>query len=413
MYDFMVFGYYAEAIGRVFFPSGSEFISLMRTFMTFGAGFLMRPLGALFLGAYIDQHGRRAGLILTLSLMSLGTISIACSPGYATIGIVAPLIIVLGRLIEGFSAGVELGGVSVYLSEIAPPNRRGFYVSWQSASQQLAVVLASLLGVLLAGSLTARQMTAWGWRVPLLAGCAIIPFLFFMRQSLSETDAYLSESKHPGFSEIVQSVRENWQVVVAGFLLALMTTISFYLITTYTPTFGASVLHLGSRRSLIVALCVGLSNFLWLPVMGGVSDRIGRRKLLIGASTLVLLTAYPALLWLVNAPSFMRLLSVELWLSFLYGTYNAGMVVYLTEIMPRSVRTSGFSLAYSLATAFGGFTPLICTLLIHWSGNRAIPGVWLATAAIAALISTYLLRNKQSQFEQVPATSLGELQSYS
>src|SRR5215469_4325843 len=149
MYDFMVFGYYASAIGQTFFPSTSAFVSLMSSLMTFGAGFLMRPLGAVVLGAYADRYGRRAGLLLTLSLMSLGILSIAGTPGYATIGLAAPLLVFSGRLLQGFSAGMELGGVSVYLAEIAPPGRRGFYVSWQSASQQLAVMFAAALGVAL------------------------------------------------------------------------------------------------------------------------------------------------------------------------------------------------------------------------------------------------------------------------
>jgi MFS transporter, MHS family, citrate/tricarballylate:H+ symporter len=190
MYDFFVFGYYAAAIGRTFFPSGSEFASLMLSLATFGVGFLMRPLGAIVLGAYIDHHGRRAGLLLTLSLMAVGTLSVALTPSYAMIGILAPLIVVLGRLIQGFSAGAELGGVSVYLAEIATPGNKGFYVSWQSGSQQVAVIFAALLGVVLQTSLTGEQMSAWGWRVPLLIGCAIVPFLFVIRRSLSETDEF-------------------------------------------------------------------------------------------------------------------------------------------------------------------------------------------------------------------------------
>jgi len=190
MYDFMIYGYYAAAIGRAFFPKSSEFASLMLAFGTFGAGFLMRPLGALTLGAYIDRHGRRRGLILTLALMSVGTLSIALAPSYAAVGALAPAIVVAGRLVQGLSAGVELGGVSVYLSEIAPPGRKGFYVSWQSASQQLAVVFAALLGVVLHRWLTSAQMDAWGWRVPLLVGCAIVPVVFVVRRSLVETEAF-------------------------------------------------------------------------------------------------------------------------------------------------------------------------------------------------------------------------------
>ena len=334
MYDFMVFGYYAAAIGRTFFPKTSEFASLMLSLATFGAGFLMRPLGALVLGAYIDRKGRRQGLMLTLGLMSVGTISIAFLPGYESIGLLAPLLVLAGRLVQGFSAGVELGGVSVYLSEIATPGHKGFYVSWQSASQQCAVIFAALLGVALNAKLSAHQMATFGWRIPLLVGCGIIPFLFLIRRSLVETEEFLSRPRHPGSREILRSVAANWPLVLLGTMLVTMTTVSFYMITAYTPTFGKQVLHLADSQTLTVTLCVGLSNLIWLPLMGALSDRIGRPPLLIAFTVLALLTAYPALLWVTGNPSFGSLLAVELWLSFIYGSYNGAMVVFLTELMP-------------------------------------------------------------------------------
>jgi MFS family permease len=196
MYDFIVFGFYASAIGAAFFPSGNHFVSLMLALMTFGVGFLMRPLGAIVLGAYADRHGRRAGLILTASLMSIGILSIACVPGYAAIGVWAPLLVLSGRLLQGFAAGMELGAVSVYLSEIATPGRKGFYVSWQSASQQAAVMFAALLGLGLNAALSPAAMSRWGWRVPLLAGCAIIPLLHRLCGSLEETDEFLASRRH-------------------------------------------------------------------------------------------------------------------------------------------------------------------------------------------------------------------------
>lgn len=394
MYDFTVFGYYAAAIGRAYFPSDNEVSSLLLTLMTFGAGFLMRPVGALVLGAYIDRHGRRAGLLLTLALMSIGTLSIAVTPGYATIGLAAPIIILLGRLIQGFSAGVELGGVSVYLSEIATPGNKGFYVAWQSGSQQVAVIFAALLGVVLGAWLLPAQMDSFGWRIPMLVGCAIIPFLFYLRGSLEETAAFRDRPRTPTPREVLRSLGVNWQIVGLGVMLTLMTTVSFYLITAYTPTFGRQVLKLASEDALIVALCVGVSNLFWLPVMGAGSDRIGRRPVLIAFTALALVTAYPVMSWLVQSPSFGRLLAVELWLSFIYGGYNGAMVVYLTEIMPADVRTTGFSLAYSLATTVGGFTPAIVTWLIATSGNRAMPGLWMSAAAAVGLAATLILARR-------------------
>ncbi|WP_242168913.1 MULTISPECIES: MFS transporter [unclassified Pseudomonas] len=392
MFDFMVYGFYATAIAKTFFPTDSAFASLMLSLATFGAGFLMRPLGAIFLGAYIDRHGRKKGLVITLALMAAGTVLIACVPGYATLGVAAPLLVLLGRLLQGFSAGVELGGVSVYLAEIATPGRKGFFVSWQSASQQAAVVFAGLLGVGLNHWLSPEEMGDWGWRVPFLIGCLIVPVIFVIRRSLEETPEFQARKHRPTLQEIVRSIGQNFGIVIAGMALVVMTTVSFYLITAYTPTFGKAELHLSDFDALLVTVCVGISNFIWLPVMGAVSDKIGRKPLLLGATILAILTAYPALSWLVANPSFSHLLMVLLWLSFLYGSYNGAMVVALTEIMPVEVRTTGFSLAYSLATAtFGGFTPAACTYLIHVLDNKAAPGIWLSGAAILGLIATLVL----------------------
>ena len=269
MFDFMVFGYYATYISKAFFPTGSDFASLMLTLMTFGAGFLMRPVGALVLGAYIDKHGRRQGLLLTLGLMALGTLAIAVTPTYAQIGVAAPVIILIGRLVQGLSAGVEVGGVSVYLNEIAPPNRKGFFCSWQSASQQAAVVFAALIGLIVSTSLDPVTMQAWGWRIPFIIGCVMIPFLFVIRRHMEETEAFLKRKDHPPLSQIMRTIGGNWGVVLQGALMAVMTTVFFYMITAYTPTFGNKVLSLTPGAALFVTACVGVTNFVLLPVMGG------------------------------------------------------------------------------------------------------------------------------------------------
>ncbi|MBN6030257.1 MULTISPECIES: MFS transporter [Pantoea] len=399
MYDFMVFGYYATAIAKTFFPGDDPFSSLMLTLMTFGAGFLMRPLGAIILGAYIDHHGRRKGLLLTLGLMALGTLTIALVPGYATLGAAAPVLILLGRLLQGFSAGVELGGVSVYLAEVAPKGRKGFFVSWQSGSQQIAVIFAALLGLGLNHLLSHDDVTEWGWRIPFVVGCLIVPFLFYIRRMLEETEAFSQRKHHPAMTEIMRSVASNWALVLAGMLMVVTTTVMFYMITAFTPTFGKTVLMMSDTQAFMVTLFVGISNLFWLPVMGALSDRIGRRPLLLAFTVLMIATAWPVLHWMVGSPSFAHLVEAELWLSFLYASYNGAMVVYLAEIMPAEVRAAGFSMAYSLATAlFGGFTPAVSSYLIHATGDKAMPGVWLTFAAICGLLGTLLIGRMVKQY---------------
>ncbi|MGF6267231.1 MHS family citrate/tricarballylate:H+ symporter-like MFS transporter [Paraburkholderia youngii] len=391
-FDFFLFGFYATQISNVFFPSTSEFASLMLTFAVFGAGFLMQPLGAIVLGTYIDKVGRRKGLIVTLSMMASGTILIAAVPGYATIGLVAPALVFIGRLLQGFSAGAELGGVSVYLAEMATPGRKGFYTSWQSASQQLSIVLAAALGYGLNNSLSTYAISAWGWRIPFFVGCGIVPFVFLLRRSLQETETYLAQRHHPSTREVFCTILKNWRVVLSGMLLVAMTTTTFYLITVYTPTFGKAVLKLSTADSLLVTLCVALSNLIWLPIGGALSDRTGRKPILMAITPLAMATAYPALSWLAFAPSFLRMLGVLLWLSFPFGMYNGAMVAALTEVMPKNVRVAGFSLAYSLETAlFGGFTPAISTYLIQAMADKAAPGYWLSIAAACGLFATLVL----------------------
>jgi MFS transporter, MHS family, citrate/tricarballylate:H+ symporter len=396
MFDFFLFGIYASHIAATFFPNDNPFVSLMVTFLSFAAGFVMRPIGALTLGPYIDRIGRRKGLIVTLLLMATGTVLIAFVPAYATIGIAAPILVLIGRLLQGFSAGVELGGVSVYLSEMAKPGQKGFYVSWQSASQQVAIVVAALLGFLINKFLMPQQISDWGWRIPFFIGCMIIPFIFVIRRSLQETKEFAARKHQPDTREIFRTLFSNWSVVLGGVGMVMMTTVSFYLITVYTPSFGKSVLHLSESQALLVTMAVGVSNFIWLPIAGAVSDRIGRKPILIAFTLLALLTSYPALSWLAANITFGHMMLVELWLSFIYAWYNGAMVVALTEVVPVTVRTAGFSLAYSLATTLGGSSLAISTFAIEATGDKAAPGYWMSFAALCGLVATLFLYRRKA-----------------
>ncbi len=395
MYDFMVFGYYAKAIGKAFFPATNPAASLLLAFMTFGAGFLMRPVGAIVLGAYIDRHGRRKGLLLTLALMGIGTLTIATMPGYSTLGIVAPLLVLVGRLVQGLSAGVEVGGASVYLSEVATEGRRGFYVAWQSASQQLAVIFAALVGLILNSTLATADMDHWGWRIPFLLGSLLLPFLLLMRSALAETEAFEHGSARPVADAVLSTLGAHARLVILGMAMAVTTTVFFYMLTAYTPTYGTTVLGLSPVQSMLVTLAVGLTNLVLLPTMGAVSDRFGRQPQLAICALLAILAGYPALQWMVAAPSFGRLVIVDILLAVIYAGYNGALVVHLTEIMPAHLRTTGFALAYSLATAiFGGFTPALATYLIEATGDKAAPGIWLMGAGLISLLAVILSGRK-------------------
>jgi len=397
-FDFFLFGFYAPYIAKAFFPSENETAALLNTFGVFWLGALMRPIGAIVLGAYIDKIGRRKGLIVTLTIMAIGTVTIAFCPAYASIGVAAPIVVLIGRLLQGFSAGVELGGVSVYLAEIATAGNRGFYTSFQSSSQQVAIFVAAIIGYVL-NQMAGDTIALFGgleigkWRIPFLIGCLIIPFIFFLRRTLEETPEFLAMKKHPSTSEVFSSAIANWKIIVLGMMVAVLTTTTFYFVTVYTPTFGRNVLKLSSQDALLVTLLVAVTNFFWNPVGGAVSDRVGRKPVLLTIACLSLVTAYPALHWLVNAPSFGKMVAVEMMFSFYFGVYSGTMLGALVEVVPKHVRTTCFSLAFALAAGlFGTFTPFAATWLIAHTGDKASPGLWLmcaATLGIFAALTIY------------------------
>jgi MFS transporter, MHS family, citrate/tricarballylate:H+ symporter len=386
VYDYSVYGFYAVYIAAAFFPTGSAFLSLMLSLMTFGIAAVARPFGAIVLGSYTDRKGRRAGLLLTLVLMSVGSITIAITPGYATIGILAPLLIVIGRLIQGFAFGAESSGVNVYLAEIATPGNRGFYIAWQNASQGVTLSLTAGIGVILAATFSNEQMAAWGWRIPFVIGCLVIPVLFWLRRSLEETEVFL-KSHHPRRTgEVLKILVEHSTVLVLALALWVLHTTGFYLMLTYTPTFGGQVLHLPPLDNLLVPSCAGLSFFVVTLLCGGLSDRFGCRPLVIAGSLLLLTTAFPAFSWLAAAPSFARLLAVDLWLSLLLGIYCGGVVPLIAELMPSAARTTGMALVISIGSGlFGSFTPALGILLTEVTGSPAAPALWLTVTALVAL----------------------------
>ncbi len=369
-YDFFVYGFYDSYIGRAFFPNEDPIASLMLSFATFGVGFLMRPLGAVILGAYIDRHGRRVGLILSLTV---GTLSIAVTPSYAQIGMAAPLIVLVGRLLQGFSAGVELGGVSVYLAELATPGNRGFYTSWQSASQQVAAIVAALIGVALSASVSQADMAAWGWRIPLLIGCSVIPVILWLRRSLAETEAFhqiqnaqcVGSVPHGGAKLESRAHRHGPVDLHHDDVL---------------PEYGlhADVRTGGSSpRGHVRPGCGRVRRLGEFHLVAGRGRHFRPDRALPAAvrnsraGHRVVVSRHALA---VGAPSFAKLLAVVMLYSSFFGLYNGAMIPLLAEMMPPAVRTAAFSLAFSLATAvFGSFTPLVSTWLIKSRTGRRRP----------------------------------------
>jgi MFS transporter, MHS family, citrate/tricarballylate:H+ symporter len=387
MFDFFLAGIYAHQIGKAFFATGNEYFDTLFAFIVFWFGALMRPLGAIYLGAYVDSLGRRKGLLLTLGIMATGTVIIAVTPSYATIGIAAPIIVIAGRLLQGFSAGVELGGVSVYLAEIATPGHKGFVTSFQSGSQQVAVFVAALIGYAVKQALPQDAIDAWGWRIPFFIGCMIVPLIFFLRRSLQETPEFLARKVHPKPAEIYRSLAANANIVLLGMLMVMLTTVSFYFITVYTRDYS-NTLHLSDAGSLLVTMLIAATNLIWLPIGGAVSDRIGRLPVMLAAAAVMFFSAWPGLAYLANAPTLEKLILVEMIFSLGYGVYNGAMVASLTEVVPAHMRASAFALAYSLAAAlFGTATPLVSKGLIGLTGNNSSPAAWLMISAAASVFA--------------------------
>lgn len=395
IYDFMIYGYYARYIAQTYFPSDNEYVSLMMSLVTFAFGFLARPVGAIVLGSYADRHGRRAGLIMALALMSIGIIAVACTPSYASIGIAAPIIVLLGRLLQGFSAGAELGGVVVYLAEIAQPNRRAFYTCFQVCSQQFAVMTASIAGVILLYSMTPKELGAWGWRLPLLFGCLVIPVLFWLRASLAETEVFARKKRTPTVGEICKGLVSGWRVILRCMGMSAMAVVTSQAVTTYAPTFIKS-LNLGDLAGFVTLFFVGLTIMLSLPVFAIVADKVNRRSMLIVVTLTAVVSAYPMLAWLAASPSVAKFATVEIWFSLLYAAYSAAQVPTMVETVPAESRTAGYSFAQATAAAIlGGFTPAIATWLNHTFASNAMVGLWLAIAAGISLVAVLTLDGRK------------------
>jgi MFS transporter, MHS family, proline/betaine transporter len=395
-YDFIVFGFFTVVIARLFFPSDNQYASLLLTTATFGVGFFMRPVGGVLLGIYADRRGRKAALLMVITLMTIAIAMIAFAPTYAAIGVAAPLIMVVARLLQGFSAGGEFASATAFLTESAPATRRGLYGSWQMVGQGLAVLLGAILGTLLTRSLTPETLDSWGWRIPFLFGLIIGPVGLYIRRKLDETSAFLQSNRSLAGQQGAGSVlMSHVKEMLACLGMVVSGTISFYVILIYIPTFARTQLHLPLDQAFL-AQSIGLAcEVVLIPICGVLSDFVGRKPVMITALVLDLLVTYPLFSWVSASPSFGALLTMQIILCSLFGVFNGPISTALAEQFPTRVRSTALAIAYNIAVMlFGGFAQFFVTWLIQATGTPIAPAYYLMFGAAVGLLAAFFFKER-------------------
>jgi MFS transporter, MHS family, citrate/tricarballylate:H+ symporter len=399
-YDFIIYSFFAVQIGHAFFPEQTRIGSLMLSLATFGVGFVTRPIGAIVIGAYADRVGRRPAMQLSLLLMGMAIIAIALVPPYSAIGIVAPVLAVLSRLVQGFSLGGEIGSNTTFLLEVAPPLRRGFTVSWQGVGQLIALLFGSLVGMQLTATLSPAALGSYGWRIAFLIGALVLPVGLWLRNHLPETlhtaaadlsgqsaATVLPESRKTG---PLDAARGHWKIIGLGFIIVCTGTVSSY-INVYAVTYAQETLHLSAHAGFVAEMCNALLSIPAMLFGGWLSDRVGRRPVNVGGNLLFLLAIYPLFAGLVSAGTEQAFVCSMAVLG-LVGCVNTGsFYAALGESLPQSIRVTGYGLIYSVGiSAVGGTTQILTTWLIRITGSPMAPA-WYLTAATAIGQIAFLL----------------------
>jgi MFS transporter, MHS family, proline/betaine transporter len=390
-FDILVYGYLAITISQLFFPSGDQAVSLLLAFGTFGLSYLARPLGALVLGSYGDRAGRKSSLTASISLMTVGTLLMAIVPTYASVGAIAPVLVLVARLLQGFSVGGEFGGSTSFLVEHGS-HRKGFFASFQWAGQGFAAVVASLFGFVLTTALTPDQVNAWGWRTPYLFGLLIAPMGFYIRRQTSETPVFRAVKPAPAPLRAIMA--EQWDRVLLAIGIAIVSNSSNYLIL-YMPTFATTQMGLPPSSGFIATLLGGVILTIGSPIVGHCSDLFGRTRIMLVAAALFLISAYPAFLLLTRYATLPMLIATVSWLSLLKTTYSGVLPSLMAEMFPTRTRCTGMALSYNISVPiFGGFAPLISTALIEFTGNNLAPSFYLMATALVSFFAILTVRTQ-------------------
>jgi MFS transporter, MHS family, proline/betaine transporter len=397
-FDFVIYGFLAVTIAEVFFPTGNPTVSLLVTFGAFGLAYLVRPLGAIFVGSYSDRHGRKAGLTLSIALMMIGTTLMALTPGYATIGLAAPVMITFARLLQGFSVGGEFGSSVAFLSEHGS-KRRGFAASWQFSVAGLITALASLFGIALTTLLSHDQLVSWGWRLPYFFGMLVGPAGLYIRWRLSETPEFL-EAEQPESMPIRELLTKHPIPVLLALGISIISNSSFYILL-YIPTYGQKTLHLPAYTGFTATLIGGFVLAIGCPLFGHWSDKMARPRIMVAAAWLFFLTSWPCFFLMSAWPTLTACIIAVSWLQLLKAAYSGVLPSLLGEQFPVAVRALGVSLSFSTAvTIFGGFAPFIATWLIAQTGDPLSPSFYLVVTAALSGIALWGIQRRAARGAQ-------------
>lgn len=391
-YDFITYAFFSIQIGHTFFPSHSAFASLMLSLATFGVGFVTRPIGGIVIGMYSDRAGRRPAMMLSFTMMGVAIVGLALIPSYAQIGIAAPILAILARMVQGFSLGGEVGPTTAYLMEAAPLHRRGLMVSWQGASQAIAATTGGAVGFVLANVMQPAALDSYGWRIAFLLGAVTVPFGLWIRRSLPETLHH--KETHAAKSAATTRLgmaRDSSRIIVLGLVILAYGTISTY-ITNYMTTYAQDTLHMTAGPAFAVSVVSNVAGFFAVLYGGWHSDRIGRRPVMIWSNLAALIVTYPIFLWIVDEKTSFALLVGMGVLAFLGSVPFGPFYAALAEGLPKPIRGSTFATIYAVSIAtFGGTCQLVVTWLIHVTGNPLAPAYYLLFATVIGQIAIWMI----------------------
>lgn len=398
-FDYAVYGYLAATIAAVFFPESNPQTALLLTFALFAISFLVRPLGGFVWGHIGDRVGRRTALSLSILIMSGATFCIALIPGYNSIGVWAPILLLLVRVVQGFSASGEYAGASAFLVEYAPANKRGLYAAVVPASTAAGLLLGSLLAGLLTILLSTEAMQSWGWRLPFLLAAPMGLIGRYIRTKLEDTPVFreLAEDDQAIKAPVSSLFRNHWRLLLKAVGAVLLNAVGFYVILSYMPTYLSSELGLGAAESFLATTIALVTYIGFIFLTGMLSDRYGRKKVLIAASLSFILLTVPAFA-LLGTGNFLVIVLVQILLGGMLTLNDGTLPSFLAEMFPTRVRYSGFAVSFNLSNAlFGGTAPFMATLLIAATANDLAPAWYLAGAAAISLIAVVLSRETSKE----------------